>query len=194
MNAAPVIAPRTDGPKSGILVMRNTCADFFTEWSIPAVVTPVGAKYRSFQTQSPTLGGNRVTFIPGEFDPSSAPKPRKYGKIDRASSNAASVRNPRELASWERPITIAVWSAPAPGQAQDEGMSVAVAEDLVEKVFQALAPFGASIQPGEVTIQTPPTDGAFGVELFIRLVQTGPIYDVALEYAQAIIVPTLALE
>src|SRR5262245_38441794 len=101
-HAAPIIAPRTDGPRSGILVLRNACAQYFEENDGPATVALVGLKYRSFQlnVQAPR-GANRVVFIPGEFDGTPEPKkPRKYGRLSRMNRNAGSVYNPRELLAW----------------------------------------------------------------------------------------------
>lgn len=68
--------------KSGLLFMRDEVARFFQEQNIPAVVVPVGVKYRSFTSnQSEPRGAGRVCFIPGTFDPDSPQKRRDYGRF-----------------------------------------------------------------------------------------------------------------
>lgn len=188
---APVIAPRTEGPRSGILALRNAVAAYFADNAINAAVSPVGLKYRSFAlNQSPSAGANRVVFIPGEFDGDPKIKARKYGALTREGRNAGSVVNPRELLSWARPITISIWSGPQPGQNQDEGLNVGIAEDLLEKVVQAVQVFGkASLHWGEILINAPPVENSFGAELLVGLTQIGPLYDITYDYVQATITP-----
>ena len=185
MNAAPIFPEMQTGPRSGILLLRDATAEYFAEHSVPATVADVGLKYRSFALNQGPGGGNRVVFIPGKFDGTLSPKPRAYGTLDRKSRNHAQVGNPRELLNWDRPITISVWSAPEPGKAYDEGASVAKAEDLLEQVARAVQEFdAASIAWGEVLINAPPQENAFGVELLAMITQRGPLFDRTLEYSQ----------
>jgi hypothetical protein len=126
-NAAPPypVHAQTKASSSGLQFLRDQVAQYFIDNNIPAVVAKVGLKYRSFQTNTNVPGGaNRVCFIPGEYDGTSALKPRKYGEISRLTRNASSVNNPRELAQWERPCTISVWSAPDPTAPQEEDLAL----------------------------------------------------------------------
>lgn len=185
MNAAPPY-PITNGPpRSGIVYLRNQVADYFQSYSVPATVAPVGLKYRSFTiNQSAPGNGNRVVFIPGVFDGDVKAK-RAYGSLSRETRNSSFVVNPREIASWERPITISVWAASVPGRRPDEEDSIAVVEDLLEQVVRALQATAASaIHFGEVSIPVPGED-TFGAELLLHVVQVGPLYDVTLSVVQA---------
>ncbi len=187
MNEAPVypLSTQIDSVKSGILRLRDDIAKYFALYNVPATVPPVGLKYRSFAlNQSAPGNANRVCIIPGEFDGSAVPKPRRYGTLSRSNRNHASVNNPRELASWDRPITISCWSAPPPGQAKDEGAIIALAEDLLQEVVRAVHASGCSdITWGAVTINAP-VENPFGVELLVSITQRGPLYDTTLDYAQ----------
>jgi hypothetical protein len=186
MNAAPVF-PTIDQfgtPKSGIGFLRNAVKQYFSDFSIPAQVAPVGLKYRTFQlNQNQSTNANRIVFIPGEFDGSLAPKPRAYGTLNRATRNSASVVNPRELLSWERPMTISIWAAPTPGKANEEDDAIMIVEDLLEQVVRAIqGSQQGAIKWGDVTITSPPNENSFGAELLVSLVQIGPIYDITLPY------------
>jgi hypothetical protein len=182
----PVFPTRAEGvARSGLLYLRDSVAEYFTAFGVPAVVAPVGLHYRSFQLNvNAPGGGNRVVFIPGVFDGDAKPKPRKYGALSRTTRNAGAVVNPRELASWERPFTLSVWAAPQPGSASseyDEGL-----EDLLEQTVRGLQSAGAaSIRFGEVLINSPPVEGAFGAELLVQAMQVGPLFDVSYDYVQA---------
>lgn len=197
MNSAPIAAPRSTARRSGVLYLRDQTAAYATANAFPVVVAPVGLKYRSFNlNQFPVGGGaNRIVFIPGVFDGNGPPKARKYGTLLRESRNAASVNNPRELLSWERPITVSLWSAPEPGHAADEDSSIGRAEDLLELLAQALQEVGAAtLRWGEVTINSPPQEGAFGTELLVSLTQIGPLFDIAYDWVQAKVHANMALE
>ena len=168
------------GPRSGLLYLRNAVEKYFEDNDVPALVTKVGLKYRSFQRQSAPSNANRVVFIPGEFTGELAPKLRRYGALSRATRNHASVVNPRELLAWDRPFTLSIWSAPVPGASENEGETVGVAEDLLEQVARAITyAEAADVIWGEVDIIAPPVEGAFGVELLAHAIQRGPLFDVA---------------
>jgi hypothetical protein len=180
------VYPMPDGPpRSGIVYLRNVVAAYFESYGVPALVAPVGLKYRSFTlNQSAPANANRVVFIPGVFDGDVKAK-RSYGALSRETRNSSHVNNPREIASWDRPITISVWSAPVPGKRPNEEDSIAVVEDLLEQTVRALQWAGkGSIQFGEVTIPVP-AEGVFGEELLLHIVQVGPLYDVTLDVVQA---------
>lgn len=193
MHGAPVYptAAQIGTPRSGLLQLRNAVAIYFEEYSIPATVAPVGLKYRSFAlNQSAPGNANRVCFIPGVFTGGEKPAPRDYGTLSRTGRNHASVVNPRELLSWDRPITLSCWSAPEAGNSRDEGTTIGLAEDLLEQVVRAVHTAGlADITWGGVTINMPTTENSFGVELLVAISQRGPLYGVTLDYAQ----PTAAL-
>lgn len=193
MGAAPVFPPFSTDPKSGIIYLRDAVAKFFSDNSIPATVPPVGLKYRSF-TLNQTVPGNanRVVFIPGEFDGTLPLQVRPYGTLSRETRNATSVRNPRELVAWDRPITLSIWSAPIPGRPEDEGSAIAIAEDLLEQTVRAVTytsingvSLNASIVWGDVNIVSPPNENSFGIELLVSLIQKGPLFDITLEVVQA---------
>ncbi len=138
MNEAPVYpTPEMGGaPRSGLLRLRDSVAAYFEEWAVGAVVAPVGLKYRSFTLNAAPGGANRVVFIPGEFDGNNAPKARKYGSLSREVENHSTANNPKEIASWERPFTVSIWSAPVPGLSKEEGDTIGGAEDLLEQVVR----------------------------------------------------------
>lgn len=175
-------------PRSGIVYLRNSVADYFTANAVPAVVTPVGLKYRDFKlNQSFPSNANRVVFIPGEFDGTSPPKARRGGSLSRNNFNAGSVINPRELLSWERAITISIWSAPANGKFEDEQEAVATCDDLLAWVVRGVQSAGtATILWGDVTIQSQNKESVFGVELLVSAVQITPIFDKTLEIKFAV--------
>jgi len=180
-------------PRSGVLVLRNAVADYFSDRNVPALVAEVGLKYRSFLLNQAPDCANRVVFIPGEFTGENAPKPRPYGKLSRETMNSASVVNPRELLAWDRPLTVSIWAAPVPGAVDKIGVATAVAEDLLEQVVRAVTyasdgkgnSLAASVEWGEVTITNPPEENSFGVELLVSLIQKGPLFDETLETVQA---------
>jgi hypothetical protein len=184
---APPYPPPTDFPKSGLQYLRDRVAEYFESYAVPAVVADIGLKYRSFNLNvSAPNGANRVVFIPGKFDGSNALRPREYGELGRDTYNHASVENPREIVSWERPFTISCWSSPEPGKASDEGATIAKAEDLLEQVVRAVhEACGADIMWGSVIINSPPSENSFGVELLVFATQKGPLFDKTLEWVQA---------
>jgi hypothetical protein len=186
VNAAPVF-PLADGPpRSGIVHLRNLVARYFQDFAVPATVAPVGLKYRSFTLNQQQPGNaNRVVFIPGTFDGDVKAK-RNYGTLSREARNSSYVNNPREIASWDRPITVSIWAAPIPGQRHDEQDSIAVVEDLLEQTVRALQAAGqGSIHFGAVTIPVP-GEGIFGEELLLHIVQVGPLLDVTLDVVYAV--------
>jgi hypothetical protein len=197
-NAAPVTPnfPVTPQSTSGLQFLRDQVDAYFKSEEIPAVVAKVGLKYRSFQINTTTPGGaNRVVFIPGVFDGSPSGKARPYGELSRKTRNASAVNNPRELAQWERPCTISVWAAPAASDLQDEERSLSLVEDLLEKVVRGLysaAEFNpedtemsfsvsGAFSLGVVTVNAPPTESGYGVELLVSLMLRGPFFDKTLD-------------
>jgi len=186
------------GPRSGLLYLRDAVAGYFSENGIAASVVPVGLKYRSFTlNQSDPANANRVCFIPGVFDGENLLKSRDYGVLSRETDNSASVVNPREICAWERPFTVSVWSAPERGHSDNEGLSIALAEDLLEQVLRAIVhtpdpnpengggSIAASIVWGPLFLKAPPVESGFGAELLVHAVQRAPFYDFSLEVVQA---------
>jgi hypothetical protein len=186
MNAAPVFPILRDVPRSGLVYLRDRVADYFGCNAIPATVAPVGLKYRFFVLNASPGGANRIVFIPGEFDGEGTPKSRKYGSINRETRNSASVVNPPEIANWDRPFTVSVWGAPAPGKVEDEQAAIAIVEDLLEEVVRAVQEGVASaVTWGEVLIKSPPQENGFGVELLASAILHGPFYGRTLDVVQA---------
>jgi hypothetical protein len=193
MNAAPPYPPYSTAPRSGLSYLRNNVAAYLAGRDVPVIVAPVGLKYRfSTLVQGPS-GAGRIVFIPGIFDGAPQLKPRKYGTIDRDTDNATSVCNPREIGMWSKAFTISIWAPPDSAHPQDEQRSHALADDLLEWLFRAVnnipGPDGksvsASILWGDVILQSPPTEQAFGVELLVNAIQREPIFDETLEVVQA---------
>jgi hypothetical protein len=204
-HAAPVFPnfPVTPQSTSGLQFLRDQVAGYFLAEDIPAVVAKVGLKYRSFQMNVTSLGGaNRVVFIPGKFDGSAQGKARDYGTLSRNTRNS-SVSNPREIAEWERPCTISVWSAPDPTAPQEEDLALVLVEDLLEKVVRGLYSAALVIPDnseenfstsgafslGAVAVNAPPTESGYGVELLVQLTLRGAFVDKTLD----VVYPTLKI-
>lgn len=201
-HGAPIVKAESTGPASGLRYLRDGVAKAFAEAGAPVVVAPVGLKYRGFGLNQGPSGGNRIVFIPGEFDGKSGPQqPRRYGTVSRQGRNACSVQNPREIASWERVFTVSIWAGPIPGAGNDEGQSGEQAELLLELFIRALhtvatpegVPVIASLLFGDLTLVAPPTDNSFGAELLLTMTQVTPIFGVTHEYVQAKFSPTQTL-
>lgn len=183
--------PIAEGPRSGLLHLRNSVAEYFALYKVPAEVPPVGLKYRSFNSQN-APSGNRVCFIPGDFDGTAVPRARAYGSISRVNFNSVSVVNPRELARWDRIFTIAIWGNQPPGKLQDESAALEVAEGLLEQVARAMQmtkvgnhSAAASWQWGEVFENAPPVENPYGCELLVKCTMASPLFDRTLDVVQA---------
>lgn len=194
-NAAPAYPPDVNPPpkhRSGLVYLRDHVESYFREWNVPAMVAPVGLKYRTFQlNQAQPLGSRRICFIPGEFDGTLALKPRAYGSLSKSTRNATSVVNPREIAEWARTFTLSVWAAPT-GYASDEQEAIESVDDLLEQTIRAVNSVhlygksaSASVRFGEVTLVSPPNENSYGIELLVACELHGPLYDVTLETVQA---------
>lgn len=78
---------------------------------------------------------SRVVIIDGEFDGSNTPKVRSAGKFG-APWQKKSV-NPRELVSWERPVTLSIRGVD-PTNIDSEAAQIQATESLIEVTLQAL--------------------------------------------------------
>lgn len=191
-NAAPVYPIKQEPTRSAITYVRDSVEQYLEGI---AVVAKVGLKYRSFTlNQDPTLGANRIVFIPGVFDGDTEVKVRDFGGISRATQNTTSVVNPAEIGVWEKPFTISIWAAQPLGTSGDEGAAQDAAEDLLEQVFRALVSIrdpstnqsiAASLLFGPIRVQSPPSDNGFGCELLWQINILCPLFGPTHEVVQA---------
>jgi hypothetical protein len=77
----------------------------------------------------------RVVIIDGEYDGSNTPRPRNAGTF--GAPTQAKSYNPRELVSWDRPITISIKAAD-PKRIDDEVAQEEATEGLIEQTIQAI--------------------------------------------------------
>lgn len=192
-HAAPPYPVNTIPPpraKSGLVALRDHIASYFANYAVPVTVAPVGLKYRSFNLNQTFPGNaNRIVVIPGEFDGNLSPAPRKGGAMSRGQRQATSVINPRELALWERTFTLSIWSGSSQGNEEE---AVIQSDLILEQTVRACmslaiagAPTPAAVRWSEVTVNAPPVEGMFGIELLVGGTLLCPMFDVTLEIAQA---------
>ena len=176
--------------RSGLVALSDGVRAFFADHQVPAIVTPVGWRYRTFQTNQGPGGGSRVCLIPGKIDPSSAgpPKVADAGSFVGASQSANRAGNggPRPLATWAKIVSLSVWAVD-PSDPSDDQLQFEASENLLEWTYRALH---AAVDPvtgrnaglGGVQLQDaawvlPPVERAFGRELVAWFVLSGPLYD-----------------
>jgi len=181
-------------PRSGLIALADGMRAYFEAQRIPAVVTPVGWKYRSFVINQGPGGGSRVCLIPGRIDPSSGTPPKvieagtfKQPMFGDAGSNGG-YANPRRLIEWDRTVSLCVWGVDTTQLDNDEAQYAAL-EDLVEATYQALhnavdPVTGINVGLADVVLQDavftlPPVELAFGRELVGYFQHKGPLFDVA---------------
>jgi hypothetical protein len=197
--------------RSGLIALSDGMRAYFQQWQVPAVITPVGWRYRTFQmnTQSPG-GGSRVCLIPGKIDPSQpgVPKVLEAGTFTQPALSSPGPRmgpatsntnNPRPLAAFHKIVSLSIWAVDPSDTSNDE-LQLAALENLLDWTYQAMhnavdpvtkTPVGlANLELQDAVWTLPPVDRAFGRELVAYFVAHGPIFD----QAQAIITPQAAIE
>ena len=188
--------------RSGLIALSDGVRAFFAANNVAATVTPVGWRYRSFQVNQGPGGGSRVCFIPGKIDPSSpgAPKvldagtfapPRLSSPGPRAGGVTTGAGNPRPLVSWKKVVSLSVWAVDTTDLGNDE-LQLAALENLVESTYQAIhnavdpvsgqAVGLADIELTDAVWNLPPVERAFGRELVAYFIQSGPLFDLPIDY------------
>jgi hypothetical protein len=176
--------------RSGLIALSDGLRAFFAANAVPAIVTPVGFRYRTFQTNQGPDGGSRVCLIPGKIDPTSPapPKVLEAGTFRGASqsANRSGPGGPRPLATWDRIVSLSVWGVDPSDTSNDE-LQLAATENLLEWTYRGLHAAvdpvtGKNVGLSAVELQdaawvAPPVERAFGRELVAWFVHSGPLYD-----------------
>lgn len=176
--------------RSGLIALSDGVRAYFAQNEVPAEVTKVGLKYRTFRVNQGPGGGSRVCIIPGEFDGDLAPKPARFGKLKKPRHNATEDGNPRALAWWEKPFTVSIWGVDLTDLG-DEEKQLQATEDLFELTVRALRaafdpvtqqPVGlADIVEGPVVLNRKEVERNFGFELLAQFTHNGPLFDSEVE-------------
>ena len=185
--------------RSGLIALADGMRAYFAKFNVPAVVTPVGWRYRTFQMNQGPGGGSRVCLIPGKIDPSqpgvpsvldagtfaqprlATPGPRLGGALSLGG-------NPRPLASFHKIVSLSIWAVDPTDTSNDE-LQFAALEGLLDWTYQAMH---NAVDPvtkknvglGDIDLTdavwtTPPVERAFGRELVAYFLHHGPILDQA---------------
>lgn len=186
--------------RSGLIALSDGVRAYFAQNSVPALVTPVGWRYRSWNTGGPG-GGSRVCFVPGKLDPSALtpPKimdagrltqPRKAAPGPRMGGPMGGSGNPRPLRWWHRIVSVCVWGVDLTDTSNDE-LQLQATEDLVELTVQAMhnaidpvdgVNVGlADIEWSECVWTVPPQDRGFGREWVGYFEHATPLFDATLD-------------
>lgn len=188
---APSILTGLSPIRSGLIALSDGVRAYFAANSVPAVVTPVGWRYRTFQINQGPGGGSRVCLIPGRIDPTAPAPPKVVDAGDFAgasmSANRSSPTGPRPLVTWRKVISLSVWGVDTSDTSNDE-LQLAATENLFEWAYRALHSAvdpvtGQSVGLQQLALQDaqwvlPPVERAFGRELVAWFVLSGPLYDV----------------
>jgi hypothetical protein len=128
---------------------------------------------------------SRVVWIPGRFDGANVPRPMAAGSFGGPTQKSQT--NPRELAKWERQLTLSIYAVDLSDRSEEA--QNAAQEALVELAIRALwrgidpenpsapPPGLAGIQLGEGTLIAPPAQSVGGKELLIAATMLTPFYD-----------------
>jgi hypothetical protein len=180
--------------RSGLIALSDGVRAQFDTLGVPAVVTPVGWKYRSFVVNQGPGGAARVSFMPGKIDPSSPapPKVADAGTFEQPTFTSNGGRfnglnaNPRRLIDWRRIVSLSVWAVDTTDTSNDE-LQFAALENLVEATYAAMhnavdPVTGVNVGLADINITQavytrPPVEGAFGMELVAYFEHLGPLYD-----------------
>lgn len=173
----------------GLLALALGVERYFAANAILATVG-VGLQERSFALNQGPGGASRVVLIDGDFDGSEAPRVLDGGALNRATRSLN--LNPRELAQWERLITVSIWGVDYSSEAalRDTRKQIAAASKLLERTIQALhcgayadangdqANAGlADLVWQKIRITHPPVEMGFGQEYLLTLVHREPLFD-----------------
>lgn len=166
--------------RSGLLAATKYVAEFLAANGLTTTVK-VGWKERAKQINQGGGRANRVVFIPS--DPSgksgSLTAPHFAGDRDvRAAIDAPRAATMRELAGWNRIVTVSVWACDGE-HPEDEEAQIEALETLFEWTVRAVhsAPGAfANAQWGDVTC-TPIQERQFGRELLVGLTFRQPLFD-----------------
>ena len=113
---------------SSLVALYGSVQGYFTATGNTAGVY-LGLRYRDNWDTS------RVVIIDGEFDGSNWPKPRGAGSFGAPWQKKSF--NPRELVSWERPVTLSIRGVD-PTAIDSESAQIQATEGLIEATIQAL--------------------------------------------------------
>lgn len=179
-------------PRSGLVALADGMRSYFEANEIPAVVMPVGWKYRAFLVGQGPGGGSRVCLIPGKLDPTAGtpPKVTEAGTFKQPAFADAGTgggnANPRRLIEWVRTVTLSVWGVDVEHLNDDEAQFHAT-ENLLEWTYQAMHAAvdpvtGINVGLADVVLKDavwviPPVEQGFGRELVAYFEHHGPLFD-----------------
>lgn len=184
-------APPYEGPRvrSGLNALHRAVAAYFKAVGNDTPVHQGLKATNSWET-------SRIVLVDGIWDGSSAPKPLKAGTFGPPWQKAS--HNPRELASWPRPITVSIRGvdrrAPDSEAAQTEATD-ALIETTTQALQNAIDPETgrsvgqANIEWGEATWRIPPVEQSFGKELLLLILHKEVLFDLASPLVQASVGP-----
>ena len=172
---------------SGLLALKSSLKEYFLIQDIPAEVF-LGLRARNWWQKS------RVVLMTGKFDGSDTPRPMAAGQFGPPTKKSSN--NPRELAEWNREVTVSIFAVDPTNTTSEEAQNTAL-ENLIEWTIQGLwtatvapQPVGAllanlkapnvggpSIEWGDSLWMQPPLEGAFGRELLLYITYRTPFYD-----------------
>lgn len=192
--ASPTI-PMTARP--ALIALADGMRVYFQQNNVPAVVAPVGWRYRQFNINEGPGGGSRVCLIPGKIDPSSpgVPKvieagrfgdPQLQGPGPRMGGPMSGAGNPRHLAAFYKIVSLSIWAVDTSDTSNDE-LQLAALENLLDWTYQAMhnavdpvtgqAVGLADVELTDAVWTLPPVDRAFGRELVAYFELHTPIFD-----------------
>ena len=184
--------------RSGLIALADSVRANFSANGVDAEVTRVGLRYRMLWPKR-----SRVCFIPGIFRGEKDPKPTDEGRLTAPEHTKS--QSPRELATWERKVTVSVLGVDI-AQKDDEQAQIEAVESLLELTIRAMVTASKPNGTGEawlsnpkdplavkeyglagqgsiffddstVTRIYPPADISYGAELLVSFTQRGPFFD-----------------
>ena len=107
---------------SGLLALKIISRNIFLIQDIPAEVF-LGLRARNWWQKS------RVVLMTGKFDGSDTPRPMAAGQFGPPTKKSSN--NPRELAEWNREVTVSIFAVDPTNTTSEEAQNTAL-ENLIE--------------------------------------------------------------
>lgn len=164
---------------SGFHFLVDGVKAFFEAQEWDTAIEGTFGKARWSQVNQGTGRANRVVFIYGARLDSTGDVVVDAGEFSAARGVGG---NPRHLYTWKKKSVISVWARAPEGQTKDDIATIDAAENLLEKVFQALVSVTlADFLPKRISINASPNEQRYGVEYLVEFEHQGPIFDLPLE-------------